>query len=335
MHVLKFFLNTLLLIVIVTAGVFGFVHRKELGHEVATFSTKVVNRLKEVSGTQYMTAESVATPKQVAAKTAPEAAPSTVVVAPPPAPAPTPAAAAPQGTVSYPPDDYAPQPPPAPVAEVAPPPAAAPVEPEPQQPAPFYGQPQPPMPYQGYMPQMGQMGQMGQEPMAPPSQEEVPSADTAPPQMAATEPASQQRPAFSPEDGGRPSFAERQRGTRPGRPAEVSAEVRTAWIEARRAFWNQDIAKAEAAYVKLSTENAAEADLPGELGNLYLSQGRVDDASEQYLEAGRRLLKGSNRGRAGSVVNILSRLDHAKAEQLRQEMFEQQGRRKPQERRAY
>lgn len=348
MHVLKFFLNTLLLVVVVAGGVFGFVYRKELAHEATVLAAKVMDRLQEVSGTQYATKGPAPAPKPEAAKPAPAVPPAPVLVASPPPPAPS--EAAPPAAASYPPDDYSPQPPPAPAKQAADAPAAP--APEPQAPAPqaaseqpepvpYAEQPLPPpgypsMPYQGYPPPMA-YGDQG----APPQPEETlvpPPSAPMPPWMAANEndaQQQQQQQAAVPQDPRQDE--DRTSRAAPPRPArsEMSGETRATWIEARRAFWDQDIAKTEAAYLKLIKDNPDEADLPGELGNVYLAQGRVDDAADQYLEAGRRLLKASNRGRARLLVNDISRLDHAKAEQLRQEIQAQQSQRRSQGGRAY
>ncbi len=96
--------------------------------------------------------------------------------------------------------------------------------------------------------------------------------------------------------------------------------LREAWITARRAFWEQDPSVAEKAYQALIRDYPDEPDLPGELGNIYLHQGRWPEAADLYYEAGLRTMRSSNRGRVGAVIRILRSLDPAKAEALRQKM---------------
>lgn len=101
---------------------------------------------------------------------------------------------------------------------------------------------------------------------------------------------------------------------------QPSIALREAWMTARRLFWEQEPATAEKAYQALIRDYPDEPDLPGELGNMYLNQGRWQEAAELYYEAGIRALHVSNRGQVNAVIRILRQLDPAKAEVLWQNM---------------
>ncbi len=91
---------------------------------------------------------------------------------------------------------------------------------------------------------------------------------------------------------------------------------------ARNAYAQGNTAKAVAAYEALMKDFADAPDVPGELGNLYYMQGKLQDAAGNYLEAGLRLIKKGPPSRAGSMLGVLSRLDPEKAAFLRSKMFE-------------
>ncbi len=91
---------------------------------------------------------------------------------------------------------------------------------------------------------------------------------------------------------------------------------------ARNAYAQGDAAKAIAAYEALMRDFADAPDVPGELGNLYYMQGKLQDAAGNYLEAGLRLIKKGPPSRAGSMLGVLTRLDPEKAAFLRRKMFE-------------
>lgn len=59
--------------------------------------------------------------------------------------------------------------------------------------------------------------------------------------------------------------------------------------QARRAFWNGEFEAAETAYVDLLARFPGDADLFGELGNLYRAMGRPEQARDAYYAAGVRL----------------------------------------------
>ena len=59
--------------------------------------------------------------------------------------------------------------------------------------------------------------------------------------------------------------------------------------QARRVFWNGEFEAAETAYMDLLARFPGDADLFGELGNLYRAMGRPEQARDAYYAAGLRL----------------------------------------------
>ena len=114
-----------------------------------------------------------------------------------------------------------------------------------------------------------------------------------------------------------------QMPTPPAMGVEVGldATVKEQWAAARTAYWQQDMKKAEELY-KALVESSDEADVPGELGNIYFAERRYEEAAAMFYEAGLRHLKGDNPVRAGIVMGPLSQLDREKADDLRQKMME-------------
>ncbi|MCP5372927.1 MAG: hypothetical protein H6907_14470 [Hyphomicrobiales bacterium] len=105
-------------------------------------------------------------------------------------------------------------------------------------------------------------------------------------------------------------------------PAPAQDNLRAEWMAARKAFWDGDLEAAETKYIDLMAANADEPDLAGELGNLYLRQGKRDEAAAMYLEAGRRILRGPNPVRANTVIAILMGLSPESADELRRDLFD-------------
>lgn len=106
-------------------------------------------------------------------------------------------------------------------------------------------------------------------------------------------------------------------------PAETPAvpPLREGWIAARQAFSDGEVDKATGLYESLVAAYPDQADLAGELGNLYLAQGDEAKAADSFYEAGLRMLKGPNTLRANAVLGVLNRLDKDKADALRTKLF--------------
>lgn len=104
-------------------------------------------------------------------------------------------------------------------------------------------------------------------------------------------------------------------------PAASAGSLEEGWTDARRAFADGKTDMAVSLYVALAAAHPDQPDLAGELGNIYLTQGKTEEAAAQYYEAGQRMLKGSNKWRANTVLSVLNRLDPSKADALRKELF--------------
>lgn len=86
--------------------------------------------------------------------------------------------------------------------------------------------------------------------------------------------------------------------------------------DARRAFWNGDLEKAEAGYMALVSAFPADADAFGELGNLYQAMGMPEMALDAYYEAALRLRAAGERERLEEMVELLRREGDERAERL-------------------
>lgn len=94
------------------------------------------------------------------------------------------------------------------------------------------------------------------------------------------------------------------------------AAVIEAWAAARALYWRGDLTGAISAYEKLVQDHPDLADMPGELANIHIGQGRIDEAAGLYLETGLRLIKNSAPGCAARVAAILRSIDPEKADYL-------------------
>ncbi len=74
---------------------------------------------------------------------------------------------------------------------------------------------------------------------------------------------------------------------------------------ARKAFWSGDSDAAEKIYLQLIATHPDNADLRGELGNLYYNTARPEDAARLYFEAGKILRDTGREMRLGAVVAAL------------------------------
>ncbi len=96
-----------------------------------------------------------------------------------------------------------------------------------------------------------------------------------------------------------------------------AADLEALRNEARQAYWNGDIAKTETMYKAMAAANPENVDILGELGNLYFSQRRFDDAGIYYHKAAKQLISNGNTQQAMSLINVLQSIAPAKAAELR------------------
>lgn len=74
---------------------------------------------------------------------------------------------------------------------------------------------------------------------------------------------------------------------------------------ARAAFWEQDADAAVTAYKALTEGHGDNPDVWGELGNVYLSQGKMDEATEAYAKAAGLLIEQGHFRRLTSLINVI------------------------------
>ena len=85
---------------------------------------------------------------------------------------------------------------------------------------------------------------------------------------------------------------------------------------AREAYWMRNPAKAESLYRQLIDLDPDNPDGYGELGNLYFSEGRWEDAASAYFEAGSRLARTGHMMEAENMLEVIRGLDGSQADEL-------------------
>lgn len=119
-----------------------------------------------------------------------------------------------------------------------------------------------------------------------------------------------------------PNYAAEGSGFRPPATDTPPAHTpfqrdREQWVQqARQAFWNGDLEGAEAAYMEAIAEFPEDADLFGELGNLYQSMGEDALALEAYFEAGLRLRAAGKLEKLSQVIELLETYGYPDAASL-------------------
>jgi hypothetical protein len=90
--------------------------------------------------------------------------------------------------------------------------------------------------------------------------------------------------------------------------------------KAREAFWLRDYEVAEKHYQVLTQREPDNPDGFGELGNMYFSQGRWEEAAAAYYEAGIRLISEGLLTHAGQMVEIIRGLNGTQADDLEKQI---------------
>ena len=86
---------------------------------------------------------------------------------------------------------------------------------------------------------------------------------------------------------------------------------------AREAYWLHDYAGAEANYLRLAAQEPENPDSYGELGNMYFTQGKWEQAADTYFEAGKRLVESGHIVEAQTLVNVIRGLNGSQADKLK------------------
>lgn len=102
--------------------------------------------------------------------------------------------------------------------------------------------------------------------------------------------------------------------------SDTSSE-RDLLISARSAFNQGDMPGSENYYIQLSELDHDNADIFGELGNVYYSQGKWDEAGQAYYEAAIRLITEKKYEQVNYLQRVISGLNTEHAEKLSQLMM--------------
>jgi Flp pilus assembly protein TadD len=97
---------------------------------------------------------------------------------------------------------------------------------------------------------------------------------------------------------------------------DVSESPYEVMAKAREAFWLRDFELAEQQYQKLTQLEPDNPDGYGEMGNMYFSQGKWEEAAAAYYQAGARLLNDGLVQEARQMVDVIRGLNGAQADDL-------------------
>ena len=89
---------------------------------------------------------------------------------------------------------------------------------------------------------------------------------------------------------------------------------------ARSAFARGDVSEAISLYQAILAQKPDVVDARGELGNVLLSAGRLQEAAEAYYETAIRLARSGDSARARALVPVVRRNDPALADKLEAEL---------------
>jgi hypothetical protein len=118
-------------------------------------------------------------------------------------------------------------------------------------------------------------------------------------------------PGRPPDDGFRPP------GFLPTEPAATVPSHDELIQQARRAFWNGDFEGAEAAYMTVLSQYPGDPDVFGELGNLYQSMGKPQQALDAYFEAAVRLKAQGDESKLNKIIVLLEEQGDPRGSSLR------------------
>ena len=108
-------------------------------------------------------------------------------------------------------------------------------------------------------------------------------------------------------------------------PAEVkdsdTSSERDLLINARNAFNQGAMNKSEKFYIELTQLDNDNPDIFGELGNVYYSQGKWDEAGQAYYEAAVRLIAERKYNQVAYLQQVIKGLSSDYAEKLSQQML--------------
>jgi len=92
--------------------------------------------------------------------------------------------------------------------------------------------------------------------------------------------------------------------------------------DARQAYWQQDLVKAERLYRVLTTKDKANINAWGELGNIYYMQARWPEAANAYTEVTLRLIEKKDMQQAAYFHNLVTQMDRGQSERINERLRE-------------
>lgn len=105
---------------------------------------------------------------------------------------------------------------------------------------------------------------------------------------------------------------------------QVKAAPEQSIADARNLFAKGNVSEAIAAYQALLKARPGDADAWGELGNVYLSSGRLDDASRAFYEAATRLIARGDAAKARALAPAIRANAPALADEIERQLKEAQ-----------
>ena len=87
---------------------------------------------------------------------------------------------------------------------------------------------------------------------------------------------------------------------------------------ARQAYWNGDLPGSAALYEALARDVPNDADVNGELGNIYFAQAQYEKAADAYFVTGKLLVGKGNPRQVMPIIGVLQSIAPQKAAALRE-----------------
>jgi hypothetical protein len=99
-------------------------------------------------------------------------------------------------------------------------------------------------------------------------------------------------------------------------PAAAPVDTAARLNEARKTFWNGDVAGAGVLYAALARDEPDNADVHGEFGNVLYAQRRYEEAADAYFATGKLLVENGSPAQVMPLINVLQSLAPQKAATL-------------------
>ena len=92
--------------------------------------------------------------------------------------------------------------------------------------------------------------------------------------------------------------------------------------DARQAFWQRDLVKAERLYRVITSTDETNINAWGELGNIYYMQARWQEAANAYAEVTLRLIEKKDMPQAAYFHGLIKQMDKEQSERIDQRLRE-------------